>query len=263
MSKPILFKGPMVVAVNDDVKVETRRIVSPCPGDRKYGGILMESTDKRRRAGNALFYRGDNVVLGRDYSYSRCQQGKIGDELWIKETWRTLKTMDDLKPTELPEESPIQYAADMHHTYEPSEDPHRIWGRWRPSIFMRKIFSRTSVIITGTGVERIQDITPKGALAEGICEVSKDGIVKKYCVFDRLDHSSTPWSQMPSDPITAFQQLWDSINSKPRPVKTNGKLTHYVSYPWESGDRIVEYRGFPWYVFGNAYVWKIRFERKK
>lgn len=33
--------------------------------------------------------------------------------------------------------------------------------------------------------------------------------------------------------VTSFQRLWNSINESPKPVKTNGKVTHYISYPWE------------------------------
>ena len=68
--------------------------------------------------------------------------------------------------------------------------------------------------ITNLRVERVQDITEEQALLEGIREVTKDGVVKKYCVYDvpPFDMSSTPWQRMPRDPVEAYASLWDKIN---------------------------------------------------
>ena len=63
-------------------------------------------------------------------------------------------------------------------------------------------------------VERVQDISEDDARAEGIREVTKDGVVKKYCVYDLGDYSSTPWDQMPRRAVAAYAALWNDINGK-------------------------------------------------
>jgi hypothetical protein len=85
--------------------------------------------------------------------------------------------------------------------------------------------------ILGIEPGRLQDISEDEAREEGIREVTKDGQVKKYCVYDLGDHSSTPWQDMPRTAVDAFRGLWDSLNAK---------------------------RGYPWDA--NDWVWDIEFE---
>jgi hypothetical protein len=61
--------------------------------------------------------------------------------------------------------------------------------------------------ITGVGVERWQDITPEDCIAEGVRKVTKDGKLFKYCIYDKGDYSTVPWSDMPTSPIPVFRDL--------------------------------------------------------
>jgi hypothetical protein len=58
-----------------------------------------------------------------------------------------------------------------------------------------------------------------------------------------------------------WRYLWDSINAEPKPCYRKEEITHYVSYPWQDIRETREYRGKPWYVYGNPLQWVVEFER--
>lgn len=103
---------------------------------------------------------------------------------------------------------------------------------WRPSIHMPKEAARLFGRATGIKAQRVQDITDEESRREGAA--------------DRED----------------FRLVWTRCYAKPRPVKgENGEIDHYESYPWEDIHETRTYRGKPWYVIGNPWVWVIEFER--
>jgi hypothetical protein len=111
-----------------------------------------------------------------------CPYGQPGDMLWVREAWG-----QDL-------EGEIFYKTD-HHAKPSTLD------RWRPSIYMPRWASRITLEITSVRVERVQEITPNDAVAEGVDE--------KTC--DTGEHAgSSEWI----DYRSGFIKLWDSINAK-------------------------------------------------
>lgn len=88
-----------------------------------------------------------------------CPYGEPGDCLWIRETWAVQPKFNLVKPRDLTTEIG-HYLAD---------GPKPDWcGKTRAAIHMPERYSRTTVEITGIRIERIQDITQKDAIAEGI-----------------------------------------------------------------------------------------------
>lgn len=67
-SRPILFTAPMVRAILDGTKTQTRRIVKLPPGERL--DIL---------AGKVTYFADEGKLLS-------CPYGQPGDQLWVKET---------------------------------------------------------------------------------------------------------------------------------------------------------------------------------
>lgn len=81
---PIIFSAPMVRAILDGRKTQTRRIVNkPIPVGHKFHGWIIESTDKKRD-GCAAWSIGDDA-LAYDLIVAKCPYGKPGDRLWVRD----------------------------------------------------------------------------------------------------------------------------------------------------------------------------------
>lgn len=176
--RPILFSAPMVRALLDDSKTQTRRMVQPRP-DWALGKRCM--LQPHELAGE--------VNKG---EYSNCPYGQPGDRLWVKET--TVKVEDHGY------EGPVYAESDKGRTVieyglAPSDDdctevePEDI--KLRPSIFMPRAMCRITLEITRVRVERLQDITRGDCMAEG-------------CPFPNIANGT--------DPKQWYHDLWQSIN---------------------------------------------------
>lgn len=129
--KPILFSGPMVRAILEGRKVQTRRVITPQPK------VVHAIYPDRSIETNCIFRAGDQRIHPRY---------PVGTRLWVRETW--FSTPD--------KQSLIWYAADGDFD-----------GVRRPSIFMPRKFSRINLLVTGVRCQRLQAITEEDAVAEG------------------------------------------------------------------------------------------------
>lgn len=160
--RPILFSAPMVRAIRDDSKKQTRRMVKPQPPR------VMPPPQRHEFS-----------IGGHDY---RCPYGQPGDMLWVRETWqawqRTSAEYDEWKPLGVVEASAskqadynrtarvdaIEYAADAKSA-----------GPWTPSIHMPRWASRITLENVSVRVERLRDISEEDAYAEGV--LACDGLI--------------------------------------------------------------------------------------
>lgn len=173
--RPILFSGPMVRAILDGTKTQTRRAVKPQPQGNDLQ-ICTSAYDWQTCEDGYLH----GLVAG-DHGYDAlsfcCPYGIPGERLWVRETWAHWS--DGLGPVD--ESSHILYRAD---TARP--DP----KRWRPSIFMHRADSRILLEITDVRVQRLQEISEEDARAEGV---------------------SGPFDDL-FTPRLRFERLWEAIN---------------------------------------------------
>jgi hypothetical protein len=189
--RPVLFSGPMVKAILEGRKTQTRRVVKPQP-PKEAGLGLTVNTYSEPDYYQALFFRGPTVEstgMGRPV---KCPYGKPGDRLWCRETWRPQH------PYDLPgQEKPI-YAADW--TPEEFEQIYgKTWG-WKPSIFMPRFASRITLEVVNVRVERLQDISEADCVAEGIEDIGAGDLRGMFAVFwssinDKRGYgwASNPW----------------------------------------------------------------------
>lgn len=144
---PILFSTPMVQAILEGRKTQTRRIVKP---------QLNENLHLCRD----LVAEYNNGIL------IKCPYGKKGDLLWIRESWQFDKKFP--LSTEEPNKSAFTYffkADKMDHVQR--------LIKWRPAIHMPKDAARIWLQIEEVRVERLQDISEEDAKAEGIMVYEK------------------------------------------------------------------------------------------
>lgn len=160
--RPILFSAPMVRALLDGRKTQTRRLVK-CRHPWE-----IEEDD----SGKPWPWYPDYVTGGEWDGWVNCPYGQPGDGLWVREGFTPLPMQ---APTEGPSRWQIVYAAGgadekaapagynpMLYNYE----------RWSPSIHMPRWASRLTLEITDVRVQRLQDISEADAIAEGSQEPS-------------------------------------------------------------------------------------------
>lgn len=185
VDRPILFSAPMVRALLAGTKTQTRRVIKP-------------------RGENSLFAPGmwvDSYVLdpGNAEWRSREIPFAVGDRLWVKETWRTHRSWDDHKPSDVIPCSRLWYQADGRDNC----DQH---GKARPSIFMPRWASRLTLTVTDVRVERLQDISRGDAIAEGLTH--RPGVIEPdWWVLPEPLHQGA-WLS----PVAAYRFLWNEIN---------------------------------------------------
>lgn len=195
---PILFSTEMVKAILDGRKTQTRRAIKPQPY-KEYGCFNWPKSPHY-----LMGFSDQKSFLDRVSALS--PYGQQGDLLWVRETWNTWGTHDNISPKDLPHDIGIAYAADMTDPYGEA------CGKLRPSIHMPRWASRITLEVTGVRVERVQDISEADAWEEG-------------CKCGELRGDSGEWfpdaNQYPASGQRGrewardwFADLWDSINAE-------------------------------------------------
>lgn len=143
--RPILFSAPMVRAILDGRKTQTRRAAKP----RGNPSTLLDGSWS------------DEYVLdpdNRDWLMRDFPYGQPGDRLWVKETFFDTTPFRDA-PLFGGRTSPIAYRADGEFIG---------CHKWKPSIYMPRSVSRILLEVTGVRIERLQNISEADAEAEGV-----------------------------------------------------------------------------------------------
>jgi len=192
MERPILFSTPMVQAILDGRKTQTRRIIKKQPhgaGEWVMRGISW------------LF---PNV---NPYVKIKCPYGQPGDVLWVRETWA--KTGDNFHD-DWPGHGDYYYKADDPYSEMELNSPTKGIPKWRPSIFMPKYACRIRLLVEDVRVERLQDISEEDAIAEGVgVGFQMNGGWPDY------EHIENGICTVTQDTARmSYWSLWDSINGK-------------------------------------------------
>jgi hypothetical protein len=160
--RPILFSGPMVRAILDGSKTQTRRVAKPV---RRYEHNNICRPDLVEDP-YAVWWHGVSENVG---CFQICPYGTPGDRLWVRETWAAFtQPTHEYGESDLVE-GPIAEAVETHGplAYVYRADGNSLPDRWRPSIFMPRAASRILLEITDVRVQRLQEISDEDARAEG------------------------------------------------------------------------------------------------
>lgn len=191
--RPILFSTPMVQAILEGRKTQTRRTkglehINENPDGYRYDGSLEESPngDIIKKENHFMEIIDIDGNPKEKYIKIKCPYGNIGDVLWVRETY--CKLYESL---------------DLYYFKDDKSFDHKK-AKWKPSIHMPKAACRLFLRIKDVRVERLQDITNEDALAEGVKEIEKD-----EAYFDYMKGAGTYVR-----PIGSFFSLWRSINGE-------------------------------------------------
>ncbi|GAB1439016.1 phage-like protein [Providencia sp.] len=198
----IIFNSEMVRAILDGRKTQTRRIINPQPELTQKSGFKWKG---------GLFGAGsDDRETNRNFAHKKCPLGKVGDRLWVRETWQGPLVDEDHLDNYRADADKFQtsefceYAADGGYRPEFCDLDGNIHYGWKPSSNMPRWASRITLEITDVRVERLQAAGDDDFKAEG------------YPLERELTGGST-------DAFCWFRHLWDSI-SKPE--------CNFESNPW-------------------------------
>lgn len=200
--RPILFSGEMVRKLLSGAKTQTRRVVKLSDPSQTYAT-----------------FDDDNWPLTADecgeWHRDSCPYGTVGDRLWVRETWCPLNACYEGAPRrmKLPAGGKGVIPSYRADHLNPEGDGYPL--EWRPSIFMPRWASRLTLEITEVRVERLQAISEEDARDEG-CPGTNVCWSSPY-----INGAHTNDGELPSE---EFKRLWDSINGK--------------SYPWKSNPRV-------------------------
>lgn len=192
----LMFKAPLVRAILEGRKTQTRRIVKW--KDPNKGLNLNFSGLQAANVGNKWVLESDT----RTSSEWRCRPtpcpfGKRGDLIYVRETWNPDPPCDGTwcytewagcRQGQI-EGVPERFRSPEHCIYAASTNTDMVWT---PSVHMPKWASRIWLEITGVRVERTQDISPDDCIAEGAWPADQRELGRGH------------------EAVTAFSKLWQS-----------------------------------------------------
>ncbi len=168
IAKPILFSTEMVQAILDGRKIMTRRVVKFPEG---MTGRLCKSG-----ARDYLFY--PSGIKNARY--------KVGDVLWVRETWADCATIDSWLDGEI------------LYIYKADFQDGKVDWKWKPSIHMPKTAARIFLRVTDVRAERLRDISIKEMIKEGV----------------KVDDITTTQGVIEYRAVNRFEELWNSVIEK-------------------------------------------------
>lgn len=196
------FRGRLAHMVWMGKKTETRRLLP-----KKVPQKILD--DPGARWGYSAFTPEGHISCrcsdGEEFFF-KSRYGRKGDQLWIREPWRTAKSLDQYSgseiiakalkigyergwaPLEFEDGFRLNWTIDVAHSFGSDV------GRYRHARFMPELFSRTLVEVRSVNVERLQQITDAGAWAEGV-EPPRNSVTR-----------------YPGEAIQLFKELWEKIH---------------------------------------------------
>lgn len=200
--RPILFSGPMVRAILDGRKTQTRRVVK-LPHNNPLG-----AWEPTTAGGGTAKYVGDipapeiaAIWHTRTGDCYVCPLGDVGDRLWVRESISSVRHPVDghimhhvfaADGARIPRDPQLRPEFDDAMAFAHLARPSGI-----PSIHMPRWASRITLEITGVRAERLQSIEWDEAIAEGIPDPRRAA--------RRVDPVEGTVAQ--------FRQLWDGLNA--------------------------------------------------
>jgi hypothetical protein len=211
VDRPISFSPPMVRALLDGRKTQTRRVLKPQPDFR---GGCGEQNDAE-----AWGWEDED---GYHVSVSEIAPNRYapGDRLYVREAWRSCVSLDHQNGRQIGERaSEAGYTAAWGPVFYEADGAVAMWpdcaftdtvGRYRHARFMPRWASRLTLRVTDVRVQRLWQITNNEAIAEGIKpqhqQSAKHGGAVLGWGYDGLDGYG------PGTPKAALALLWDSLH---------------------------------------------------
>lgn len=198
--KPIIFSAPMVRALLDGRKTQTRRALKPAkysfqnnirlPDGANAGEVNLTFAPRDRlyvrEAWRVGAWEWQNAHIAVDYC-----DGPRKEWLHVDDGDMFARLVDQSRGDAKKAGAPL-HDSYYEYSWPPGGSP----CRWRPSIHMPRWASRLTLIVTDVRVQRLQEISETDARAEGAIALGADESPDP-------DHRSFVWG---------FSTLWNSLH---------------------------------------------------
>lgn len=227
VERPILFSAPMVRAILDGQKTQTRRVVKPQPPEFVRHSVApqeLRGDPKKHPAPYFDAYNGGPHWCWWDEydrqgaGWIKCPYGKPGDRLWVREAHYLTDDGESeyavYAADEASAEKHLRECTDMAQRHPVGDGWLKRHTKLRPSIHMPRWASRILLEIVSIRVERLNDCTASDARAEGIFQ---EHHVWRDCEHPLADVAYRGWPGAPvrfSDSVDAYRDLWEHINGE-------------------------------------------------
>lgn len=182
-TKGIIFSAPMVRALLDGRKTQTRRLIKPTKKDFGPGQLLI--TEGPRFGGTG---------------YRFIEPYASGDRLYVREHWKSTPAYDDLAPSEMGGDEPLRYLADdATFNWADADGAHA--GKHRQGMHMPRWASRLWLEVTDVRVQRLQSISRNDCYEEGIERPVMPNYGSDVCATDNARNG--------------YRKLWNSLHTEP------------------------------------------------
>ena len=212
---PIIFSTPMVQAILDGNKTQTRRVIKPQPNN-EYG-IVYTTIEGFQCAPPGEQIWGETEE---GESFQIKPKYEKGDLLWVKETWSTMpygQCSDGSVNLE------YAYKADGSLGNFPEITIAKNLDKWKPSIHMPREAARLFLEVKSVRVERLKNITQDDLRKEGVMKMFEKADMSELCIWRDCVSAIERINKK------VFSRYWDSLNAK-------------RGYSWESNPWVFVYK---------------------
>lgn len=188
--RPILFSGPMVRALLDGSKTQTRRVLKQATGP----SLSVDMAEGAPGVAELSWLWGDGPGHDVHETIKRvpCPYGAPGDRLWVRESFSGPHHRERTPPRDW-------HSLDEIHCWADGNPEAGDWTKPRPGMFMPRWASRITLEVVSVRVERLQAISEADAMAEGSRSWAQE--------------QDTPVKDIPAgETRLIFRQLWEQIN---------------------------------------------------
>lgn len=203
--RPIIFSGPMVRAILNGRKTQTRRVLKP-----KRDTTIADTVSAGRKHGLGEWREVPLDKLVMPYA--------VGDRLWVRET----VACGACAPSPPRRWSPGFWRREQGTSSNPNglwyaadglapENPITRRGKWVPSIHMPRWASRITLEVAAIKVERLQNISDEDAIAEGVCTFAESLDTIGWGNISHDDRIAMVRATYGSA-VNAYRHLWESLH---------------------------------------------------
>jgi hypothetical protein len=229
--RPIVMQGHSIQSILAGIKTQTRRVIKPQrPAVVGYKPAISGEHWIETLPVSGDFGRGhiETTISGDSI---KVPYGKIGDRLWVRETWCLNHPEIDPQP---PKDGRPEHdkRTCWYFATEPSVEGEDNKSPWRSPLLMPRWASRLTLEITKIRVERLHDISAEDMLAEGVsaqrgptppsdglrvgCSLGMVGVTALKANWregwDKINGKRAPWSSNPWLWVIDFKKVEGSAN---------------------------------------------------